>query len=275
MKTPKYVNLILLSGITALFGACVPLSELDEMEATLTSRADSLELQLGECRTQSVLFLDRMAAIERENLHLDDQNRLLAARLAELLYPDSSGTAFAPNPAPPPAPEPPVPAAEAVEAERQTVAPPLIGTDPGESWLKLDERGRPLAFNPAATPDLDYLRKYQEALRQHQSGKDDLAFMSFQALLNARPNDMADNCLYWMAESEIRTGRNDSALRLYSAVLDCEPSDKAASALLGRARASIALDRTSDARSDLEAVRIRYPGSAEAAQATMLLRSLR
>jgi TolA-binding protein len=271
----KHLSLILLGGIAALLGACVPLSELDQMEATLTSRADSLELQLGECRTQSSLFLDRLAAIERENLHLDDQNRLYAARLAELLYPDSGGMSLHPYPETAAAGDFPFQTAAPAAEENETTTPPPVATGVNDSWLKLDERGRPLAFNAAATPDLDYLRKYQEALRQHQSGRDDLAFMSFQALLNAPPNDMADNCLYWMAESEMRNGRNESAIRLFSAVLGCEASDKAAAALLGRARANIALDRDADARGDLEAVTTRYPGSAEAAQAVGVLRTLR
>ncbi|MCZ7556540.1 MAG: hypothetical protein M5R41_09080 [Bacteroidia bacterium] len=271
----KRICAFLLGGIAVLLNGCVPLSELDSMEATLTSHADSLELQLNECRSQAVLLLDRLAAIERENLHLDDQNRLLSARLAEILYADSTeaGTAQTDRVPARTADTPSDTDVPPVADRSAPPAPAAAGTEGG--WLKLNASGAPLAFSAAAAPDLDYLRKYQEALRQHQAGKDDLAFMSFQALLHAPANDMADNCLYWMAESEMRSARHESATRLFTAVLGCEPSDKAAAALLGRARARIALDQTPDARGDLEALRIRYPESQEAAQALTILRDLR
>ncbi len=267
----KRLRIILIALAIPAISACVPLSELDEMEAVMTSRVDSLDLQLNECRAQSQLYLDRMAAIERENLQLDDQNRLLAARLAELQYSDSTlmpvtGARDVPSISSPTAvvPEPASPDRETTIAAADA-APPDV-----ESGTTT-----PAAFNPSITPDIEYLRKYQEALRQHQSNMNDLAYMSFESLLNAPPNDMADNCLYWMAESEIKSGRHERAAGLFSSVLLCTPSDKAPAALLGRARARIALERIAEAREDLERLRGSYPRTPEAEQATSLLRSLR
>jgi TolA-binding protein len=295
----------LLLFATLCCAACVPLSQFDEMESSMLSRVDSLEIQLAECRTQSTLLLDRLAAIERENLQLDDRNRLLAARLAELQYRDTDQESVTTTPASyddasrrdalharTPAFTPVADTGDEAAGQQQQTTPLASDRDPASSsgvGEQTDAPGleseappgaaeqaplhvaAPRSFNPAVAPDLEYLRRYQEALRMHQSGEHERAYQAFEALLSqSTPNDMADNCLYWMARCEMEAGRNAQALPLLTSALACTPSDKTAEALLARARVLYALGRAADATADVQRLNREYPASREARDAAAL-----
>ncbi|MBE0645491.1 MAG: hypothetical protein IH600_15525, partial [Bacteroidetes bacterium] len=80
-----------------LVNACAPLIELEDENTALRSRLDSLEIVLAECRGQGDLLQERMGAIENENLLLDDRNRELTARMAELQYTGSGNLPLDPD----------------------------------------------------------------------------------------------------------------------------------------------------------------------------------
>lgn len=270
---------LLLSIVPLLLMACAPMVELEEESAAVQARLDSLEMHHADCRAENTLLRDRLDAIERENVQLDDKNRRLTARLAELQQEDPLITGAQPpresadaGDAPPsalPSPDaaayPPPASADAVQREEAVAAPSAI--------LPADVR----AVYDASTPaDLSYLRAYQTALHAFNAERHGEALQQFEHLLQqSTPNDMGDNCLYWMGEAAMRLGRHAAAFKRFSAVLECAGSDKAAVALLGRANAAIALAQTAEARADLERVQREHPNTREAAEAARVMRTIR
>ncbi len=265
------MHLILAIVAVQLFTACVPLTELDGQESTMLSCTDSLELQLSECRAQNGLFLDRMGAIERENLQLDDMNRKLSARLSEMQFGDSLTSDVNADPVADPDSLTPAPMTEPQRATYPTAQ------DAGTRLTEINESVViPHAYASGIAPDIEYLRAYQSALQAHNTGDYERAFGLFETLLRkSSPNDMADNCWFWMAEARRKSRRAEEAIELYSAVLACVPSDKTASALFARAQTFLELDQSIEAQRDLERLRTEFPSSREAQDAARLLRNSR
>ena len=253
--------------IALLSQACVSLIELEEENLALRSRIDSLEIQLAEFRSHSDLVLDRLAAIERENLQLDDKNKQLTARLAESLHyneghPPASSTID-------------IPTAEDVYIEGTLID----AVDSGDTPVVADAQSSlaaPPSYRHGVAPDLEFLGYYQTALSAYNSGRYEEAYRAFEHLLREdKPNDMVDNCLYWMGEAAMKSGKHEIALQCFTQTLKCTGTDKEAAAKLGRARALLALAKNTEARRVLEQVRQEHRGSNEAEEALRLLRSLR
>ncbi len=270
---------LLLTIVPLLLIACAPMVELEEESAAVQARLDSLEMHHADCRAENTLLRDRLDAIERENVQLDDKNRRLTARLSELQQEDPLITGAEPARAsidavatPPPAlasdaPEATPPPASADEVPREEGA----ATPPAN--LPADVRS---VYDASMPADLSYLRAYQTALHAFNAERHGEALQQFEHLLQqSTPNDMGDNCLYWMGEAAMRLGRHAAAYKRFSAVLECAGSDKAAVALLGRANAAIALAQTAEARADLETLQREHPNTREAAEAARVLRTIR
>ncbi len=126
----------------------------------------------------------------------------------------------------------------------------------------------------AKAPPPDVL--YNNALRDYNSGNNDLATQEFQQYLQFYPNtDLAGNCYFYLGEIEFKQANYKQAAQSYDQVLQNFPSgNKAASAQLKKGFALIELGSQDDGVSELRHLIQRYPHSPEALQARDRLRKL-
>jgi len=119
----------------------------------------------------------------------------------------------------------------------------------------------------AQAPPPDVL--YNNALRDYNAGKNDLAKQEFSDYVKFYPTtDLAGNSYYYLAEVEYKQGDYQSAINHYNQVLQNFPGgNKAASADLKKGLALIELGQKDDGIAQLRHVIQRYPRSNEAAQA--------
>ncbi|HEY3972444.1 MAG TPA: tetratricopeptide repeat protein [Candidatus Sulfotelmatobacter sp.] len=128
------------------------------------------------------------------------------------------------------------------------------------------------ALKNAPPPDV----LYNNALRDYNGGKNDLALQECSDYIKYYPNtDLAGNCYFYLGEIQFRQGNYQQAAESYDAVLQNFPSgNKAASAELKKGFALIELGKQDDGVSELKRVIQRYPRSPEALQAKDRLRKL-
>jgi len=126
----------------------------------------------------------------------------------------------------------------------------------------------------AAAPPPDVL--YNNALRDFNAAKNDLAVQEFRDYIKYYPNtDLAGNAYYYLADIEYRQGNYQQAAKDYDEVLQNFPSgNNAAAAQLKKGFALIELGQKDDGVSELRHVIQRYPRSPEATQAQDRLRKL-
>jgi tol-pal system protein YbgF len=126
----------------------------------------------------------------------------------------------------------------------------------------------------AQAPPPDVL--YNSALRDYNSGNNDLATQEFSDYVKFYPNtDLAGNCYFYLGEIQFRQGNYQQATQSYDQVLQNFPSgNKAASAELKKGFALIELGKQDDGVTELRHVIQRYPRSNEALQARERLRKL-
>ncbi len=126
----------------------------------------------------------------------------------------------------------------------------------------------------AQAPPPDVL--YNNALRDYNGGKNDLATQELSDYIKFYPNtDLAGNCYFYLGEIQFRQGNYAQAAQSYDQVLQNFPSgNKAASAQLKKGFALIELGKQDDGVSELRHLVQRYPHSPEALQARERLRKL-
>jgi tol-pal system protein YbgF len=126
----------------------------------------------------------------------------------------------------------------------------------------------------AQAPPPDVL--YNNALRDYNGAKDDLATQEFNDYIKFYPNtDLAGNCYFYLGEIEYRQAKYEQAAQSYDQVLQNFPSgNKAASAQLKKGFALIELGKQDDGVTELRHLIQRYPHSPEALQARDRLRKL-
>jgi len=126
----------------------------------------------------------------------------------------------------------------------------------------------------AQAPPPDVL--YNNALRDYNAGKNDLAVQEFSDYVKFYPNtDLAGNAYFYLADIEFRQGNYQKAAKDYDQVLQNFPSgNKAPAAQLKKGFALIELGQKDDGVSELRHVIQRWPRSAEATQARDRLRKL-
>lgn len=138
--------------------------------------------------------------------------------------------------------------------------------------------GAPAAGSAASTasaaPPPDVL--YNNALRDYNAGKYDLASQEFNDYLKSYGNtDLAGNAQFYLADIEYRQGNFDQAVRDYDKVLEQYPSgQKAAAAQLKKGYALLELGQRDAGVRELNSLIQRYPRSIEASQARDRLRRL-
>jgi tol-pal system protein YbgF len=126
----------------------------------------------------------------------------------------------------------------------------------------------------AQAPPPDVL--YNNAIRDYNGAKNDLAIQEFSDYLKFYPNtDLAGNCYFYLGEIQFRQGNYQQAARSYDQVLQNFPSgNKTASAQLKKGFALIELGKQDDGVAELRHVIQRYPKSNEALQARERLKKL-
>ena len=126
----------------------------------------------------------------------------------------------------------------------------------------------------AQAPPPDVL--YNNALRDYNGGKMDLASQEFSDYIKFYPNtDLAGNAYFYIGELQFKGGNYQQAVQSYDQVLQNFPSgNKAASAQLKKGFALIELGKQDDGVAELRHVVQRYPHSPEALQARDRLRKL-
>jgi len=126
----------------------------------------------------------------------------------------------------------------------------------------------------AQAPPPDVL--YNNALRDYNAAKNDLATQEFSDYVKFYPNtDLAGNAYFYLAEIAFKQGNYQEAAKNYDQVLQNFPTgNKAPSAALKKGFALIELGQKDDGIAQLRHVIQRYPRSSEALQARERLRKL-
>jgi tol-pal system protein YbgF len=117
---------------------------------------------------------------------------------------------------------------------------------------------------------------YNNALRDYNGAKNDLAIQEFSDYVKYYPNtDLAGNCYFYLGEIQFRQGNYQQAAQSYDQVLQNFPTgSKVASAQLKKGFSLIELGKQEDGVVELRRVIQRYPRSPEALQARERLRKL-
>jgi tol-pal system protein YbgF len=126
----------------------------------------------------------------------------------------------------------------------------------------------------AQAPPPDVL--YNNALRDYNGGKNDLASQEFADYIKFYPNtDLAGNAYFYLAELEYKAGDFKKSIENYDLVLQNFPSgNKATAAQLKKGFALIELGQEDEGSQELKHVIQRYPKSNEATQARDKLRKM-
>jgi tol-pal system protein YbgF len=126
----------------------------------------------------------------------------------------------------------------------------------------------------AQAPPPDVL--YNNALRDYNGGKPDLASQEFNDYIKFYPNtDLAGNAYFYLAEMQYKAGDFKKAVADYDLVLQNFPGgNKAAAAQLKKGFALIELGQQDEGAQELRHVIQRYPRTNEATQARDKLRKM-
>jgi tol-pal system protein YbgF len=126
----------------------------------------------------------------------------------------------------------------------------------------------------AQAPPPDVL--YNNALRDYNGDKNDLALQEFSDYIKFYPNtDLAGNCYFYLGELQFRQGNYQQAAQSYDQVVQNFPTgNKTASAQLKKGFSLIELGKKDDGVAELRHVIQRYPKSSEALQARDRLHKL-
>jgi tol-pal system protein YbgF len=130
------------------------------------------------------------------------------------------------------------------------------------------------AQQQAQAPPPDVL--YNNALRDYNAGKNDIASQEFNDYVKFYPNtDLAGNAFFYIAEIEFKQGNFQQAAKDYDQVIQNFPGgNKAAAAELKKGMAQVQLGQKDEGVRSFRHVVQRFPRSNEAAQAREQLRKL-
>jgi len=154
-------------------------------------------------------------------------------------------------------------------AQAQTNIQQQQGATPGQSGAP--GAGQPP--QPQAPPPVDL---YNNALRDYNAGKYDLATQEFSDYLKYYPREeYAGNAQFYLADMEYKAGKYDEAVRDYDKVIEQYPGgNKTATAQLRKGMALLELGNRDAGVRELRSVVARFPNSIEANQARDRLRRL-
>lgn len=148
---------------------------------------------------------------------------------------------------------------------------PLARTTPPAAK---EARPRPSTVRPATRPGGTLAADYAEGVSLFNRKRYDEAKTWFGRLLTMGiSEDLADNCEYWIGESDFARGRWTMAVESFERVVALRSSNKRADALLMLGRSFEFLRQSARARSTFEQLVREYPSSSAAATARMKLRN--
>jgi tol-pal system protein YbgF len=159
-------------------------------------------------------------------------------------------------------------AVDELKARLAKVSKQLDDIQAGQQNIGNPGTGQPASPGGAAqAPPPDAL--YNDALRDFNAGKNDLASQEFAQYLQAYGNtDLAGNAQFYVGEILFRQGNYQQAILAYNKVLDQYPGgNKAAAAQLKKGYALLEAGQRDAAVQELRSLINRYPKSPEAMQA--------
>ena len=118
---------------------------------------------------------------------------------------------------------------------------------------------------PSSTPPISSDTLYQNALRDYNSGRNDLARQEFSDFLKNFPeSDLAGNAQFYLGEINYAQGDYQDAIAAYDMVIMNYPrSFKLAAASLKKGEAMLALGQKASAMRQFRSVVSRFPGTDE------------
>ncbi len=266
-----------------------------ETRARYELTVDSLHTRIQSLTQENTRLQDRIINLERTTLTLDDRNRQLTARLAEIGSlpppPQIATTGGYPSVSLPAATEatgtvPPstrpetVPTPEGTDpVPSSTPPPPSSSRTVEESWRSMPTPPSP-ARPSSSSPTLseageEFLQMYQTALAAFNRREFERAGQQFLNLLRTyEPNDLSDNCEYWIGESRYALGEFEAAVESFTNVLRYVQSDKTDDALLMRGNAWLKLKQPEKARKDFQRLIDEFPKSEFVERARQKLRGM-
>jgi tol-pal system protein YbgF len=151
-----------------------------------------------------------------------------------------------------------------IQTAQQNITSPPAGGQPSG----------PAANNAPQAPPADQL--YNDALRDYNAGKNDLASQEFTQYLQVYGNtDLAGNAQFYLGEIAYRQGNFNGAVQAYNKVLDQYPGgNKGPAAQLKKGFALLELGQRDAGIQELRSLISRYPKSPEALQARDRLNKL-
>jgi tol-pal system protein YbgF len=143
-----------------------------------------------------------------------------------------------------------------------------------QSMAQQQAQAQQKAQEMAQAPPPDVL--YNNALRDYNGGKNDLAVQEFNDYIKFYPNtDLAGNAYFYLAEIQFKAGDYAKAVANYDLVAQNFPGgNKAAAAQLKKGYALLELGKEDEGTEELKHVIQRYPRTTEATQARERLRKL-
>ncbi len=152
---------------------------------------------------------------------------------------------------------------DAIQSAQQNIANPAAPGQPGTAAAPQTQAPPPQVL-------------YDNALRDYNSGKYDLAAQEFGDYLKYYPtSELAGNAQFYVADIEYRQQNYEQAIKDYDAVLEQYPGgNKAAAAQLKKGLALLKLGRKDAGVKELQSLIQRYPRSMEADTARQQLRSI-
>jgi tol-pal system protein YbgF len=135
--------------------------------------------------------------------------------------------------------------------------------------------GQPGATN-APPPGVSAERSYTDAVRDLQTGKQDLAYTEFQQYLTYFPNtELAANAQYYLGEISYNRGDYNGAIQAFDAVLERYPDNaKTPDSHLMKAMALLKSNQRTRAIQEFKTLVENYPRTDDARKAQQQLRAL-
>jgi tol-pal system protein YbgF len=166
-------------------------------------------------------------------------------------------------------------AVDELKARLVKVGKQLDDIQAGQQNIQNPPPGQPAASAPAQqAPPPEQL--YNDALRDYNAGKNDLAGQEFTQYVQVYGNtDLAGNAQFYLGEIQYRQGNLSGAVKSYDKVLDQYPGgNKSAAAQLKKGYALLDLGQKNEGVAELRSLIGRYPKSPEAVQARERLTKL-
>ena len=117
-----------------------------------------------------------------------------------------------------------------------------------------------MASEPVASDEA--IAAYQDALQTFHSKAYDATISKLQAIIDGNPpNDLADNCQYWMGEANFGKKNYEEAIKHFQLVFQYERSEKLADAHYMMAQSYERLGKKANAKEEYEKVVKDFPTS--------------